>query len=179
MIKKIVEDRESAVVGKFGPGKYVIGDICYFLSDNVYDNFWGKEKGYSEGFYPEQGFAVAGTAYGDGTYTGTDGKEYGVDAGIIGIVEISKAVKLSKWGNKIPGRIINVNEEVSFAFGNGIFTFIIDGNELEINTKDEEEEEENYSCDNCGNEIDAYEYNGNGGLCDSCANEEENEEISD
>jgi len=73
------------------PGKYYIGDICYFMDDKLYDEVWGTQFGYSGGHYERPdgtGFIVMGTAYGDGHYNGSNGVGYGVDAGVIGLVSL-------------------------------------------------------------------------------------------
>lgn len=67
-------------------GKYYIGDLCYALSDTLYDTVFGPR--YESGMYtsltnPSHVFMMGNTD--DGLYRGTDGKEYPVDAGIIGI----------------------------------------------------------------------------------------------
>lgn len=69
-------------------GVYV-GDICYALTDDVYDNVWSKAD-YKDGLYSYQNkqFAVHSTAHGDGCYDG-----YSVDAGVIGIVDLRLAEK--------------------------------------------------------------------------------------
>jgi hypothetical protein len=71
----------------FPAGKYYIGDLCYALDRVTY------EKTVCDG---GDGFMTNGThtlgffsTYaGDGGYEGTNGKIYGVDAGIIGIVPV-------------------------------------------------------------------------------------------
>ena len=72
-------------------GKMYIGDLCYALSDDIYDGVWGNQGHYEDGKYETQNgeFAMVGTAYGDGCYLGSDGMEYPVDAGIIGICDAS------------------------------------------------------------------------------------------
>ena len=73
------------------PGKYYIGDICYFMDTKLYDEVWGTQFGYSGGHYEQAdgtGFIVMGTAYGDGKYEGSNGSVYGVDAGVIGLVSL-------------------------------------------------------------------------------------------
>lgn len=73
------------------PGKYYIGDICYFMDDKLYDEVWGTQFGFSDGHYQKAdgtGFIVMGTAYGDGHYNGSNGVGYGVDAGVIGLVSL-------------------------------------------------------------------------------------------
>jgi len=87
---------------KFPPGEYYIGDIAYALKEEFYFGVWAKNK-FKNGTVrePSSGryFAVAGTG-GDGTFKGSNGYEYGVDAGNIGLVpvELSKGKKASKGG---------------------------------------------------------------------------------
>ena len=68
---------------------FYIGDLCYAVSTNVYDNIWGK-AGYDDGIFTEPvtgyKFAVAETTYGDGAYEDQNGRIYGVDAGNISLV---------------------------------------------------------------------------------------------
>ena len=80
---------------------FYVGDICYVLDDNVYDDIWGK-AGYEDGVYETPfgqfaKFAVASTAYGDGSYADQFGHEYGVDAGVIGIVPWELLEHQKKW----------------------------------------------------------------------------------
>lgn len=73
-------------------GTYILGDPCYATPNECWDeaietsDIFNDPVGYItvEGNrYPILGF---GTAYGDGTYLGSDGFEYSVDAGLIGLV---------------------------------------------------------------------------------------------
>jgi len=143
LLKKLQKARISEAVGAsvyhnfLKPGKYYIGDICYVLRDDIYDDVWGKKYEYNDGVYKVEGieFAVAGTAYGDGTYEGSDGREYSVDAGVIGVVpeklwkeDISNAPEL--------GRIVDVKNKLSFHARDGIFTIHLDGIRIVINTKE-------------------------------------------
>ena len=68
-------------------GKYYIGDLCYSLPDRLYDRVFGPD--FEAGLYtskknPNHVFWLENTG-GDGCFNGSDGKEYCVDAGIIGI----------------------------------------------------------------------------------------------
>ena len=71
---------------------FYVGDICYVLADELYHKVWGGIYEYQDCVVkdPKTGlhFAVAGTAWGDGGYIGSDGVEYSVDAGVIGLVPI-------------------------------------------------------------------------------------------
>lgn len=114
-------------------GTYYIGDLCYALSDDVYDKIFGG-TGYSAGIYKERStghtFALAHTAWGDGEFEGSDGKKFAVDAGIIGICSI--ALK-KKSGNG--GHVYTFGSPVKCHFKMGWFTFFWDHyNALDIKT---------------------------------------------
>lgn len=122
-------------------GEYYIGDLCYALSDEVYETIFGGLGGYDSGLYKEKRtenfFLVDNTAYGDGLYHGTDGKEFGVDAGIIGICP--KAL-CKQDGNG--GQFYTFTEPVKCRFGGGKFSFRSGYIHLLIDTTGSEEEEE-------------------------------------
>jgi hypothetical protein len=117
-------------------GKYWIGDICYCLPEEIYDNIFGGVGGYDGGFYTHKDggfFMVDSTAYGDGCYEGSDGFGYGVDAGIIGIV----SEKLIDMTNEAlyGGKIHTFDKPVTCKFKGGKFTFEAGYHWLEINTQ--------------------------------------------
>jgi hypothetical protein len=150
---------------KLPPGKYYIGDLCYIMDDDVegnpYDNVFGG-TGYSAGLYTKENkgsFYVANTAYGDGAYKGSNQVEYGVDAGIIGIVNMNliKEEEVVMEGKEFiedsGGTIYDFPNGVSCKFnGKGIFEFIWKRKnglvvELIIDTAslyDDEEDEDDY-----------------------------------
>jgi hypothetical protein len=113
-------------------GEYYIGDLCYVLSDDVYDNVFGG-TGYESGLYQEKGtgrtFLVNGTAYGDGEYTGSDGNKFAVDAGIIGICPKSLMAK-----NDGGGHMYTFRKPVDCRLYDGEFTFSSGFTYLSINT---------------------------------------------
>jgi len=119
-------------------GTYYIGDICYVLADELYENVFGG-TGYECGHYTsDQGqFLVDGTYAGDGSYRGSDGFEYAVDAGIIGIVSQTLLSKETDGG-----KIYEFATDVRVSMQNGIFIFESDEVSLEINTKDYAEDED-------------------------------------
>jgi hypothetical protein len=127
----------------FGKGRYFIGDICYALDENVYHKIWGDKFQFEDGEYlvGKTKFAVAGTAYGDGSYKGTDGIDYWVDAGCIGIVpEIlwDKGRTEEETGGAgfiAGGRIVDVKNKLSINADGGLFKIFIDGKQLTINTR--------------------------------------------
>jgi len=106
-----------------------VGDICYALSDDIYDRIWGG-NGYDNGMYTstdENGnksqFAVVDTAYGDGDYNsdGFGGKSFGVDAGNIGIVDLKIATKNPEDLDD-DGYVINDPGKYSIEYDNGTVT---------------------------------------------------------
>lgn len=73
-------------------GRYYVGDLCYVMHDvwdEVCDLMFPHDNVCSYGkFKLKDGreFAVYSTAYGDGTYFDNSGREYWVDAGVIGCI---------------------------------------------------------------------------------------------
>ena len=133
---------------------FYVGDVCYVLGDAVYDGVWGKEN-YRDGVIEVPGtgfcFAVAGTAYGDGSYVDGEGHEYGVDAGVIGLVPLELVEK--KDGLKL-GRVFEVDGTAEFEASEGVFTVTIPyGQIIVIDTKEEEEEEECWWEDDADDEM--------------------------
>lgn len=122
---------------------FYIGDLCYALNDDTYDEVWGG-AGYEDGIYtvPENGFmfAVAGTAYGDGTYRDNKNRSYDVDAGNISLMA-AELVENTNGGHSFEGAGTAV-----FIADGGVFEIILpSGERVNIDTKEEgywEDEEE-------------------------------------
>lgn len=117
---------------------FYVGDICYVLADDVYHGVWGG-AGYEDGIYTDTAsgmqFAVAGTAYGDGTYFADNlGCAFPVDAGNIGIVPleiVDERKSADGFISKCPG-------VAEFDAENGVFEVTLpDGTYLYIDTADE------------------------------------------
>ena len=75
-------------------GRYYIGDLCYVMDDDEWDEFCsitikGNECLDGE-FETRDGrkFATYGTRWGDGEYRDQQGNRYGVDAGLIGCIRV-------------------------------------------------------------------------------------------
>ena len=78
-------------------GEYYMGDPCYVIDEDLWDKFcdvYFQGEGVFE-FEGHQVFAVS-TAYGDGSYTDNLGNEYGVDAGMIGLIPLALCVREKK-----------------------------------------------------------------------------------
>jgi hypothetical protein len=135
VMKELEKARESGEEVTFGPGVYWLGDICYVLRDDIYDDVWGKQYHYEEGTFEFEGkeFAVAGTAYGDGAYRGSNGELYGVDAGVIGIVP-DELVDPDKAGTAMYSTELDVKKELKFLAHKGVFLITVDGREIIIDT---------------------------------------------
>lgn len=150
--KKINEGVEQAInepiTIKTNLGHIYIGDICYAMDNEIYDKFWGDEHNYIDGVFTYNGvkFGVYGTAYGDGCYYGSDNNAYGVDAGVIGVVpmELWGKDKTIEELNRC-GRVVDISQVDFRATGrgktdkDGMFYITIGNEQLEINTKDDDE----------------------------------------
>lgn len=76
-------------------GQYILGDPCYAVPEDewmellescdYFDNPIGKITRRDKSYYRIVAFS---TRWGDGSYSGTDGNIYPVDAGLIGLVPI-------------------------------------------------------------------------------------------
>lgn len=103
---------------KLPPGEYYVGDICYVLDHNVYDDIWGTKFKFEDGKYTinydgyHGVFAVASTAHGDGTYRGSNGKYFDVDAGVIGIV--SRSLCAQQETGEYEATFIKSTDQVQF-----------------------------------------------------------------
>jgi hypothetical protein len=117
------------------PGKYYIGDLSYALDDDIYHGVFGAND-YEMGLYTENNsqlsFLIAETAYGDGVYEGSDGKEFSVDAGIIGICH-EDLIEQDGDG----GHMYTFQQPIKCNFKGGIFRFESGGLYLRIDTTTE------------------------------------------
>lgn len=114
-------------------GRYYLGDPCY-----CFDKSWHDLLDTCDTFNQPIGKvgtrSILGfrTAYGDGLFTGSDGRQYGVDAGLIGLVphgaQERRPVKLS--------RTITFKEETLCKNEFGKMTF----GDIVINTRQDDEE---------------------------------------
>lgn len=127
---------------------FYIGDLCYALNEKIYDEVWGG-TGYAEGIHTEPtsgfSFAVAETAYGDGTYKDGKMREYDVDAGNISLVPAELA-ECTDGGHYFEGA-----GEATFTAESGVFSITLpSGEQVNINTKedfwdfDDEDEDEDF-----------------------------------
>lgn len=76
-------------------GRYVIGDPCYAISGSKRWSGFGNSCDWFDGSaiarLGDQWIVGFGTAYGDGLYRGSDGNNYPVDSGLLGLVPVEFA----------------------------------------------------------------------------------------
>ena len=130
-------------------GKYWIGDPCYYISDDNWDDvcnqiYDGASSSIDGMFINADGkeFIVIRTRWGDGCYalnnyyTGRVAN-LGVDAGLLSIIPVSLDTPL---GKKSGGIVIELEKDVPFSADNGDFVF----GDYSVNTSGDGEEDEDY-----------------------------------
>ena len=115
---------------------FFVGDPCYALTRSMYETLWGKMTNYRDGAFtdPASGlaFAVASTAEGDGCYRGSDGSNFPVDSGAIGIIPLELADRKPGKGY---GKFIRTPGTAKFVAEKGVFEITgPDGEVLTIDT---------------------------------------------
>ena len=124
-------------------GTYYIGDLCYALPDSVYYGYW-ENTGFQMGRHKvdDYVFAVGNTYAGDGVYHGSDGKDYPVDAGIIGIADIRLCRKELQEGitkyKRIELNVVKFRKPVHFTCNDGVFNITSGSRRITIDTKGED-----------------------------------------
>lgn len=100
----VIGHRDTVQGDPLPEGRYYVGDLCYVMHD-CWDEvcellFAGRDDhGCNQGtFQLKDGrrFAIYNTAYGDGTYRGTDGRDYPVDSGSLGCILLSDITEEEK-----------------------------------------------------------------------------------
>lgn len=131
---------------KSAMGKIYVGDPCYAMSEEIY-NLLLKEldKDDSMETYTIKGHEIFNfsTAYGDGTYEGTNGMCFSVDSGMLAAIpmELCDPDQLETLGDL--GHLLNVNE-LGMSVENGVF-YVEWNNRINyfyIDTRMEDEDEE-------------------------------------
>ena len=125
-------------------GKYYIGDLCYVMhpewdefcsltinGHNVLDGEFNLKDG--------RRFATFTTKWGDGTYKDEQGHSYGVDAGLIGCINVED-ITPSELENLKDGRVIEFVQDFSTFKAGGVIRFgsvVIDTDCEDIEDEDE------------------------------------------
>jgi len=127
-------------------GTYYIGDLCYVMhpewdefcsltisGNNVLDGEFNLKDG--------RRFATFTTKWGDGTYKDEQGREYGVDAGLIGCINV-KDIAPSELENLKDGHVVEFVQDFSTFSAGGVLRF---GSVcIDTDLVEEEEEDEVY-----------------------------------
>lgn len=133
-------------------GTYYIGDLCYVMNDDEWDEFCsltisGNKCIHGEFTFKDgRRFATYGTKWGDGVYYDTKKLyEFSVDAGLIGCIRVED-IKASKYGDiESLGALVTFEYDFITREEEGEITF----GRVTINTdaewEDQEEEEEYYN----------------------------------
>ena len=145
---------------KMPAGDYWIGDLCYVIDDDC--GYWdevckalfkvdedGNYVSNRGGVYELSNgiqYAIYGTAWGDGGYEDQNGKVYGVDAGVIGCINV---LDIKKLGSSIAsgGHVHHFENEFDTGYDDGTIFF----GSLKIETDPSYDEDDNDDCPKCGN----------------------------
>jgi hypothetical protein len=125
-------------------GTYYIGDLCYVMhpewdefcsltisGNNVLDGEFNLKDG--------RRFATFTTKWGDGTYKDEQGRKYGVDAGLIGCINV-KDITPSELENLKDGHVVEFVQDFSTFSAGGVIrigSVCIDTDFEEIEEEDE------------------------------------------
>lgn len=127
------------------PGTYLVGDLCYVMHpqwNEVCDLTFASGSNYvlDGEFNLANGvrFTLHSTAYGDGTYQDQEGRDYPVDAGLIGCIRVEDVVDPEAWLAGV--QTVEFTRPFELTYLNGVISFVYnDGTvALEINTAEEE-----------------------------------------
>jgi hypothetical protein len=128
-------------------GEYVLGDPCYAVPHEEWGNFCDSLFSSDSGciaYIKGRDCLSFRTAFGDGGYMGTDGAEYGVDSGMIGLVPIT-----------LPGVIFDGVYQTKVIFDlptrcytDGTSSGMLHFGDLTIDTVQDDDDED--CCHNCG-----------------------------
>jgi hypothetical protein len=133
-------------------GRYYVGDLCYVMTEAEWSEFCDLTiKGYDvlDGefqFKDGRRFATYGTMYGDGLYRDQHGREYSVDAGLIGCIKVED-IRADKYSDiSSLGAITDISVDFVTGGGRGIqgWDGTIQFGAIAIATGDVEYEESEY-----------------------------------
>lgn len=107
-------------------GEYYVGDLCYVMSEEEWDEFCSitiqGNRCLDGEFTMSDGrrFATYGTAWGDGSYFDQHRNEYAVDAGLIGCILIKDIkVDINTIKEQALGNIVTITNDFSTSGGRG------------------------------------------------------------
>ena len=127
------------------PGTYYVGDLCYVMHPQwkeVCNLMFACDGNYvlDGEFNLANGvrFALHSTAYGDGTYQDQEGRDYPVDAGLIGCIRVEDVYD-PEW--YLAGmNVVEFDKPFQIVYNHGVIKFVTADSStiIEINTAEEE-----------------------------------------
>jgi hypothetical protein len=123
-------------------GQYVLGDPCYAVPDDDWMpllescNYFNNPVGHVVDGMQKFFVLAFGTKWGDGCYAGSDGKEYPVDAGLIGLVPVEMVEDLESHIQNI----VTFTKDTVCSY-NGSGRLVFGGISIETDPAEEEEDE--------------------------------------
>lgn len=156
------------VAGEFPKGKYYLGDLCYVLTDDQWNELLEQCIDHKINQCYDGEFLVSGkkvfmvsTAYGDGSYYDGDNNRYAVDSGTIGLcpTSIISQEKLREMEGSELGHIMDFASDIFIKADNGFFEIendmgrsqVVIDTAAEAEYEDDEDEydsEDDYEDDN-------------------------------
>jgi hypothetical protein len=127
------------------PGTYYVGDLCYVMHPQwkeVCNLMFACDGNYvlDGEFNLANGvrFSLHSTAYGDGTYQDQEGRDYPVDAGLIGCIRVEDVYDPEWWLEGV--QTVEFDKPFELVYNDGVISFVdVDGEiVVEINTAEEE-----------------------------------------
>jgi hypothetical protein len=152
----IIRRAQMAENKTYPAGRYYVGDLCYARVlggkrwDAVVDLMYAPDSGEDGGSLSIDGidFWYHHTAYGDGCfYDGNTGLEFGVDAGLIGIVsaEAAEAAEAAETDEIVGGHIVEFARPFTPHYEGD--TFYIGHLVIPTGWTDDEDEDDDYPSD--------------------------------
>lgn len=127
------------------PGIYYVGDLCYVMHPQwkeVCNLMFSTDGNYvlDGEFNLANGvrFALHSTAHGDGTYQDQEGRDYPVDAGLIGCIRLEDVYDPEWWLEGM--QTVMFDKPFELVYNDGVISFVDISGEtvVEINTAEEE-----------------------------------------
>lgn len=135
----------------FKKGVYYVGDLCYVVEDwlellEQSSYFNSRTTRHWFGCYKGQPAFAGSTRYGDGLYFDSEGRQYPVDSGSIGIVPVEV---LGADADFSGGQVVTFSEDFEVSWQDGDFVF----GHVSLPTGDNHDDE---YCDEDGWDDDDY-----------------------
>lgn len=169
-VKKAINEKYTQTSGSYSATltnveSLVIGDPCYCLTEDIYDNVWAATK-YSDGVLESDGEVVGiiqGTQYGDGSYESMTDQRYDVDSGTLGIFDIGYCKPEIELQQDESVQIFPTNEngeiDVELEFSEGLMIFKVNQvtiEEIYLSDSNFDEEEDYDDSDDEWEDDDEY-----------------------